>query len=89
MTQHVSGRALIESVAEQRSGHHDTLYVTQQQKNILEEAVCQQIELESVRSISVAGLRVEALPENSAITRPIACQKGDVFPLAQDWKNKD
>lgn len=78
---------IIEGVKQKRQSHHDTIYVTEEQANHLKRHVSVGgLTYHSIDSLRIAGLNVE---EMSCVTFPIVCEKGDIFPLAKDWKNGD
>jgi hypothetical protein len=83
----ISAESMIDGVRQSRQSHHDTLYVTKRQHRRLKQHVSVGgLRSGSIDSLRIAGLDVEARP---VITRPIVCQKGEVFPLAKDWKNDE
>lgn len=73
---------------ERDSSKHDTVYCNFDQYNSIERVISSNaISTTNLDSIRVAGLDVHPLkqfPESSPL---IVCQKGDVFPLAKDYKN--
>lgn len=78
---------------ERDSSKHDTVYCNFDQYNSIKRVVSSNaigsISTTNLDSIRVAGLDVHPLkqfPESSPL---IVCQKGDVFPLAKDYKNSD
>jgi hypothetical protein len=87
MSPSIATESIIDGVKRNRQSHHDTIYVTKEQASRLKRhASVGGLKSRSIDSLRIAGLDVETLPR---ITRPIVCQKGEVFPLAKDWKNGD
>lgn len=82
----VSAEKLIDSIESERTDRDDTVYCNSKHKSVIIDRVASNAGMvgSTVDDVRVAGLRVEHLPR---IERPIVCRKGDVFPLAKDWKN--
>jgi hypothetical protein len=81
----IDAESIIEGVEYNKKPHHDTLYVTGRQSKVLKSHVSVGgLECKNINSVSFSGVDVEVMP---GTFRPIVCEKGDVFPLAKDWKN--
>lgn len=79
------GPAIAEGIRKNLESSHDTIYCTKFVEQILADYVSSPATRRGVAdSISLFGCTVESLP---GVDRPIVCQKGDVFPLAKDYKN--
>lgn len=87
MSPSIEPESIIDGVEQNRKSHHDTIYVTEAQfKRLKKHAPVGGLHTSSIDSLRIAGLDVESLPRT---IRPIVCQRGEVFPLAKDWKNGD
>lgn len=77
---------LYEAVASTKEPHHDTLYCPPDHADKLARGFSKG--LAGVGRTSkidrVAGLDLIEIPR---LDRVVVCQKGEVFPLAEDWKN--
>lgn len=80
--------SILDSIMRVRRGHHDTLYVDSNQRTVLRrEVTIPSINSSQVTDMTVCGLDVVQLP--TGLPAAISCKKGEVFPLAKDWKNGD
>lgn len=81
----IDSQSIIKGVEYNKKPHHDTLYVTRRQFQMLKSyvSVGEDLNSDNIDSIRFSGVRVEVIP---GIVRPIVCEKGEVFPLAKDWK---
>jgi len=77
----------IDNIKQSRESHHDTIYCTkEQERGLKRESTAGGILANNVDNLQFRGLDVQSLPQLSAA---IICQKGEVFPLAKDYKNND
>lgn len=77
---------LTDSIEAQLEGHHDTLYCKERHESMLaRQSAAPGMSPSSIDNLRFMGLDVETLP---GIKFPIVCQKGEVFPLAKDYKNE-
>lgn len=79
-----SANDIISGIEAHRDKRHDTVYCSKQQESELIGQISTGILTQSADDIRIAGLDVESIPRFES--RPIVCQKGDVFPLAKDYK---
>lgn len=78
-------RQLISSIEDERKSHHDTIYCnTKQERTLKLASSVPPSNLSNIDNVRVLGLDVQTLPR---IKHPIVCKKGEVFPLAKDFKN--
>jgi hypothetical protein len=80
----IDSESIIKGVEYNKKPHHDTLYITRRQFQMLKSYVSVgDLNCNNIDSVRFSGVTAEVLP---GIVRPIVCEKGEVFPLAKDWK---
>jgi hypothetical protein len=86
-TQRTAG-GLVQEIRAQRSSNHDTIYCPPEVAETLKTRLDKgPLHSRNIDSFSIAGLGVCELPQlKKAI---IVCERGDIFPLAKDWKCDD
>lgn len=86
------GRDMLKETSMSASSRHDTLYCTEEQINemIRASGVVNEMGVHANRvdNLKFYGLEIEVLPRYDG-ERAILCKKGDLFPLARDWKEDD
>lgn len=80
----VSSEELYQAVASAKESRHDTLYCSPDHTQKLARGFSDGTMYGRTGSIDrVAGLDIIEIPR---LDRVIVCEKGEVFPLAKDWK---
>lgn len=80
--------AFVEAVEDELSTRDDTLYISEADYQSLRRWASNKAgELKSpaIDTVRLLDLEIVVTP----VPVPIVCQRGDVFPLAKDWKNGD
>lgn len=79
---------LIRAISQEREQQHDTLYCTSDVKKELKRKMSAGIGHSGmVENVQIHGLRVREIPSPSdGRSVAIVCQHGEVFPLAEDYK---
>lgn len=75
---------LFDAVASTKQPHHDTLYCAPSHAEKLVRGLSEGVVFSTTHIQMVAGLEIIEIPR---LDRIVVCQKGEVFPLAEDWKN--
>lgn len=84
----ITADGLLRAIRSKRSSNHDTIYcppdIADALKNGLDKGPLRPSNIDSAR---IAGLEVCELAQLKQAV--IVCEKGDIFPLAKDWKYDD
>lgn len=72
-----------QAIKNAREPDHDTVYFPEKYESSLKQSIYPGLLGDTIDNMQVFGLEVETLPR---IELPIVCKKGDIFPLARDWK---
>lgn len=78
-----TGRDLITAIRMNRGAHDDTLYCNNFCKKQILDTINSSGSFRTSDSVQVEGLEVET---HEVFTVPVSCKKGDIFPLAEDYK---
>ena len=81
------GARIIEGMKASIRTEDDVLYCKDKHADYIEDefSISSRVGIASAQEMTVFGVTIQRMPDN--FKRPILCQKGDVFPLAKDWKN--
>jgi hypothetical protein len=84
--QDISADVLVDSIQSRKEDHHDTVYCNESHSRKLERyAAPSGLHPSTIDNLRIFDLSIEEIPVGR---HPIVCRKGEVFPLAKDFKNE-